>query len=111
MEITCAGISSILKKELTLDGFSSALKKEFTVIPGFPKCSGSALLLTLITLFAAFIRFHALADRGFWLDETFSVYFAQKSLPNLLSFREGGANMPLYHILLHFWMKLGDSEF
>jgi len=56
MEITWAGISSILKKELTLDGFSSALKKEFTVIPRFPKCSGSALLLTLITLFAAFIR-------------------------------------------------------
>jgi len=97
--------------EITLEGISSVLKKDFTVIPGFRKCSGSVLLLTLITLFAAFIRLYALADRGFWLDETFSVDFAQKSLPNLLSFREGGANMPLYHLLLHFWMNLGNSEF
>ena len=111
MKITLEGISSALNKELTLEGISSVLKKEFTVIPGFRKCSGSVLLLIFITVFAAFLRFYGLANRGFWLDETFSVDFAQKSLPNLLSFREGGTNMPLYHLLLHFWMKLGDSEF
>jgi len=46
------------------------------------------------------------------LDETFSADISHRSFFHLLqSFREISTNMALYHVLLHFWMKFGDSEY
>jgi mannosyltransferase len=74
--------------------------------------SGYSILIILATVAAALLRFHGLANRGLWLDEAFSADLSRRSFFHLLqSFRELSTNMALYHVLLHFWMKLGDSEY
>jgi mannosyltransferase len=74
--------------------------------PGYP------ILVILATLAAALLRFHGLTNRGLWIDEAFSADLSHRSFFHLLqSFRELSTNMALYHVLLHFWMKLGDSEY
>ncbi len=68
-------------------------------------------MLALITLFAAFLRMHAISAKSFWGDEAYSVEIAR--LPwndffHMLWFRE--ATMMLYYLLLRFWLHLGTSE-
>jgi mannosyltransferase len=68
-------------------------------------------ILTLITILAAFFRFHALAARTFWFDEGVSVGVARLDWYNfgrILWRRE--ANMSLYYLLLRIWLHLGQSE-
>lgn len=70
-----------------------------------------AILLGLITILAAFLRFHALTARSFWLDEGLSVSFARLPWPRFLqTMASREANMVLYYLLLRFWLILGDSE-
>lgn len=76
------------------------------------RISSFSVLLTLITTAAALFRFHALANRGLWIDEAFSVNISQNTaweLFRIVGLRE--IDMALYYVLLHFWMVLGDSEF
>jgi mannosyltransferase len=74
--------------------------------------SGYSILVLLATVAAALLRFHGLANRGLWLDEAFSADLSHRSFFHLVqSFRELSTNMALYHVLLHFWMQLGDSEY
>jgi mannosyltransferase len=68
-------------------------------------------ILTLITILAAFFRFHALAARTFWFDEGVSVGIARLDWYNfgrILWRRE--ANMSLYYLLLRIWLHFGQSE-
>jgi mannosyltransferase len=82
-----------------------------------PPAKGSAaravpLMLTLITLLAAGLRFHRLAARTFWFDEGVSVGIARLDWYNfgrILWRRE--ANMSLYYLLLRGWLHFGRSEF
>jgi uncharacterized membrane protein len=72
---------------------------------------GYLLALGLITVAAALLRFHALGNRGLWLDEVMSARISQQGLGQLLqTLREREINMALYYMLLHFWMKIGSSE-
>jgi mannosyltransferase len=67
--------------------------------------------LTLITILAAFFRFHALAVRTFWFDEGVSVGIARLDWYNfgrILWRRE--ANMSLYYLLLRIWLHFGQNE-
>jgi mannosyltransferase len=69
-------------------------------------------LLAVITLIAAFLRFHALAAKTFWFDEGVSVGIARLDWYNfgrVLWRRE--ANMSLYYLLLRGWLHFGQSEF
>jgi mannosyltransferase len=69
-------------------------------------------LLTLVTIFAAFLRFHALAAKTFWFDEGVSIGIARLDWYNfgrILWRRE--ANMSLYYLLLRGWLHFGQSEF
>lgn len=77
------------------------------------KAAGSSkIILILIVAAAAVIRFHGLANRGLWLDEIYSVDFSRRTLSGLFEIiRQREINMALYYVLLHFWMKLGGSEF
>jgi mannosyltransferase len=68
-------------------------------------------LLGLIVLLAAHLRLHALAARSFWLDEGVSAELSRLRWSQfflVLWHRE--ANMALYYVLLHYWMKFGSSE-
>jgi mannosyltransferase len=67
--------------------------------------------LALITLIAAHLRLRFLAAKSFWLDEGVSAEIARlrwSQFFQVLWHRE--ANMALYYVLLHFWMKLGSGE-
>ncbi len=70
------------------------------------------LLVALLAVIAAALRFHALAVKSFWLDEGVSVEIARLDWYNfarILWRRE--ANMALYYLLLRGWLKFGDTEF
>ncbi len=71
----------------------------------------SILPILLVMLAAAVLRFHALGNRGFWLDETLSATFSQGGFSTLLQTLRREIDMALYFVLLHFWMMLGNSEF
>jgi mannosyltransferase len=68
-------------------------------------------LLALIVLIAAHLRLRFLAAKSFWLDEGVSAEIARlrwSQFFQVLWHRE--ANMALYYVLLHFWMKVGSGE-
>jgi mannosyltransferase len=78
---------------------------------GFPRIPAACVVL-LLTAAAAVVRLHALAGRGFWLDETISASIAGNSLSAIFRIiREREIYMALYYVFLHFWALLGDSEF
>ena len=60
----------------------------------------------------AALSFYAIADKSLWLDEAFSVALARlgwSEMWRVITERE--ANMGLYHVLLHYWARLGTGEF
>jgi mannosyltransferase len=70
-----------------------------------------AMLLALVTVVAAILRFHAIAAKSVWLDEGISVDIARLPWPRFLhAMWSGEANMVLYYILLRFWLPFGGSE-
>ncbi|MCB9160298.1 MAG: glycosyltransferase family 39 protein [Caldilineaceae bacterium] len=68
-------------------------------------------LVVGITLIGAFLRAFMLNDKGMWLDETFSVWLAGHSVPDMLQWIvKIDQHPPLYYLLLHFWIALwGDT--
>jgi mannosyltransferase len=53
-----------------------------------------------------------LGKKSIWLDEAISIAMAKSTWPTLWHvISHGEANMGIYYILLHFWIKIGDSEF
>jgi uncharacterized membrane protein len=38
-------------------------------------------------------------------DEPFSIFQAQKSVPDIIARLKGGNNLPLFEIILHYWIK------
>ena len=69
----------------------------------------------LITIFALVLRLVALHNFGdLWVDELFSFYFANKKslLEILASLFCEDFHVPLYFVLLHYWIKIfGQSDF
>ena len=77
----------------------------------FSRRTVRTLALIAITAGAAWLRFHAITAKSFWIDEGASVAIARMDWFNfvrLLWRRE--ANMTLYYLLLRGWIHLGDSE-
>jgi mannosyltransferase len=66
-----------------------------------------------ITLAGVFLRVVYLDSKGMWLDETFSVWMAGHSLPELLQWLVRiDQHPPLYYFLLHFWTQIfGDTPY
>lgn len=66
-----------------------------------------------VTLGGAFLRVLLLDNKGMWLDETFSIWMASHSLPELLQWLvKIDQHPPLYYFLLHFWTQLfGDTPY
>ena len=72
----------------------------------------SLLILIAILLLAAILRLFLIGNHGLWLDELFSLRFADNTLQNLIQEVSLHDNHPpTYYILLHYWIMLfGDSE-
>ena len=73
----------------------------------------SGLIIIFITLFGGWLRVLLLANKGMWLDETFSVWLANQSVPAMLQWIVRiDQHPPLYYLLLHYWIALnGDTPY
>jgi hypothetical protein len=67
----------------------------------------------VITLVGGLLRVFLLANKGMWLDETFSVWLANHSVADMLQWIDKiDQHPPLYYLLLHYWIALnGDSPY
>ncbi len=66
--------------------------------------------VVLITLVGGILRGFLLGNKGMWLDETFSVWLANHSIPEMLNWMvKIDQHPPLYYLLLHYWIAVrGD---
>jgi len=73
----------------------------------------SWLVIIFITLFGGWLRVLLLANKGMWLDETFSVWIANHSVADMLQWIVRiDQHPPLYYLLLHYWIALnGDTPY
>ncbi len=73
----------------------------------------SWLVIIFITLFGGWLRVLLLANKGMWLDETFSVWLANHSVVDMLQWIvKIDQHPPLYYLLLHYWVALkGDTPY
>jgi mannosyltransferase len=69
------------------------------------------LPLLAILLLGFALRLHHLSYLSVWLDESHSILAAKLSLPELIQFVASRSHPPLYFLLLHGWIVLGDGEF
>jgi uncharacterized membrane protein len=70
----------------------------------------AALLLLILTV-GALLRLHALGAESLYFDEAYSVWAARHSVSWLFALSTQRIFPPLYYLLLHFWLLLGESEF
>jgi hypothetical protein len=70
-------------------------------------------LVVVTTLIAGGLRVLLLAQKGMWLDETFSVWLANHSVTDMLQWiAKIDQHPPLYYLLLHYWIALkGDTPY
>ncbi len=68
-------------------------------------------LVLIITVIGVLLRVFALGSKGMWLDETFSVWLASQSVPEMLQWMvKIDQHPPLYYLLLHYWIAFrGDA--
>src|SRR5664279_3541691 len=65
--------------------------------------------LILILMLAVVIRCLGLVTRGIQYDDAFSIFLAQRSLPEIVSGTAADTMPPLYYFLLHFWLQISQS--
>ena len=70
-------------------------------------------LVVAITLVGGGLRVLLLAQKGLWLNETFSLWLANQNTADLLHWVVNiDQNPPLYYLLLHYWIALtGDTVY
>lgn len=67
-------------------------------------------LVIVITFIGLGLRAFALASKGLWLDETFSIWMANHSAPEIVQLAvRYDQHPPLYYLLLHSWIALKGS--
>ena len=70
-------------------------------------------LALILTLVGGWLRILLLGNKGMWLDETFSVWLANQSVPAMLRWIVRiDQHPPLYFLLLHSWIAHnGDTPY
>lgn len=68
-------------------------------------------LPALAVLLATLVRFWGLARESIWLDEATSIMIARMDVRSLIEWVAADIHPPLYYLLLHGWIALGQSEF
>src|SRR5215813_5378116 len=69
--------------------------------------------MLVLTLLAFLLRAYRLAYQSYWIDEAWTVYFANLSMTELWHLLQTTEIMPpLYHPSTIYWIKLfGDGEY
>jgi hypothetical protein len=68
-------------------------------------------IFPVILLLGITLRVADLDGRCFWVDEIESYEWGKMGLVSMVSFLiEHSPHLPLYPVVLHFWLKLGDSD-
>jgi uncharacterized membrane protein len=77
---------------------------------GFGKFMNSNVMLGLILLLGAALRFYDLGAESYWIDEISTIIEGQQNLQQL--FTSGKLNQPpAYYLPFHFWLQIfGDTE-
>ncbi|MFT5279832.1 MAG: mannosyltransferase [Bacteroidia bacterium] len=71
----------------------------------------ATIIVLLIVLINVAAKFGFLDDSSFFLDEAYSVYYAQQDWAGMSVIFEREANPPTYFVILHYWIKIfGISE-
>src|SRR5438445_7581572 len=63
------------------------------------------LALVLIVSTGALLRIVKLGSESLWLDEAYSIYTSQESLPEIVQEASRDVHPPLYYFALHYWLK------
>jgi 4-amino-4-deoxy-L-arabinose transferase-like glycosyltransferase len=72
---------------------------------------GVAAVFWIGLLLTGICKLLKLQSRELWLDESYSAYTATHSFSQIVRASAGDLNPPLFHLLLHAWVRLaGDSE-
>ncbi len=67
-------------------------------------------LLLLVVALGGFLRVYQISSKGLWLDEAFSVWMVRHPVGEMLDWLvRVDQHPPLYYLLLHFWVVLGDD--
>jgi mannosyltransferase len=71
----------------------------------------SHLLLLAIVVLGAFLRLYHIGGNGLWIDEAFSIWMGRQPVSEMLGWLVRiDQHPPLYYLLLHIWMCLGDGQ-
>ena len=71
---------------------------------------GDRLWVVAVTALGGFLRVYQIGGQGLWLDEAFSVRLGWQPVGEILGWLVRiDQHPPLDHLLLHFWMGLGDD--
>jgi 4-amino-4-deoxy-L-arabinose transferase-like glycosyltransferase len=70
-----------------------------------------AALMLIAFLVGLGLRLLCLGCKSLWLDEAISVKAASATLAALWAGKVDPQHPPLYYMLLHYWIRLGTSEF
>ncbi len=68
------------------------------------------LLLLAAIAVASILRLVWLDRKSLWLDEVVTLQMARTSISDILNAR-WDPHPPLYYVLMHYWINLGESEF
>ncbi len=69
------------------------------------------VVLALLTVVGAALRFPWLTAEGLWYDEVFSVFVGAHDIPGLLRLAiDDQTNPPAFYLLLWFWTRLGSFD-
>jgi len=66
--------------------------------------------LAAIGLLAAVVRVFGISTESLWLDEATSLLVAKLPPVDLIRWTANDIHPPLYYLLLHYWVYLGQSE-
>lgn len=68
--------------------------------------------ISYICLVSLFLGLFSISKQSLWLDEYTSIQVAEKDLDKIITGKAfDNHTPPFYYMLMHFWLKLGNSEF
>jgi len=68
------------------------------------------LKLSLVVLLGCLLRVVGLGKESLWLDEATSLIIARMNPADIVLWAAADVHPPLYYLLLHIWLRLGESE-
>ncbi len=76
----------------------------------FKKILSDNLGIIILFLLGLLLRACCLGSKSLWYDEALVLLEAQKTLAALFQVNTEGIHPPLYRLIMHFWLYLGQSE-